>query len=137
MTATFGPIITQQAVGSLKWVGGRFDPFGEASAALETVSVLDSFTPSLMPRTSQHQGLASGLHLLGARFAGGRLDALQTLVIGAGASTLTSLVARTATAAVGHGLSMLPELEHETLWRSGARSAGAVVRARGDQRCAL
>ena len=76
-----------------QWVTRRLSPVGDASAAMETVSFLDSFTPSLMPRTSEHQGLAAGLHSLGARLIGGRIDALQTLVIGAGASTPTGTVA--------------------------------------------
>lgn len=108
---------------------GRLDPIGDASAGLETVALLDSFTTSLMPRTSQHQGLATGLHVLGARFTGGRIDALQTIVLGASATTPASLAGRAVTFAAGQAAAMLPERPGETLWRSGIRAGGEIVRA--------
>jgi hypothetical protein len=112
-----------------QWVTRRLSPVGDASAAMETVSFLDSFTPSLMPRTSEHQGLAAGLHILGARLIGGRIDALQTMAIGASASTPTSLAARAVTFAVGQAAMKIPEQENETLWWNGARAGGEIVRA--------
>jgi uncharacterized membrane protein len=112
-----------------QWVTRRLSPVGDASAAMETISFLDSFTPSLMPRTSEHQGLAAGLHSLGARLIGGRIDALQTLVIGAGASTPSSLAARAVTFAVGQAAIKIPDQENETLWWNGARAGGEILRA--------
>lgn len=128
-SSTAASFARRRGTDSLGWLANRLHPLGDASAALETVSVLDSFLPSLMPRTSQHQGMAAGLHVLGARIAAGRLNAVHTLIVGAAASTPASLSARAITAAVGHALSLLPEDESETLWRSGARSGGLVVRA--------
>ena len=115
--------------GASEWALGRLDPVGDASAAREGISFLDSFTPSLLPRTSQHQGLASGLHVLGARLVGSRLDALQTVVIGASAGTPASLAGRAVTFAAGQAASMIPETENETLWRKGVRTGGGLVRA--------
>lgn len=111
------------------WAVGRIDPIGDASAGIETISFLDSFTPSLMPRTSEHQGLAAGLHVLGARLIGGRIDALQTLILGATAGTPVSLAGRAVTFAVGQAASSIPEEQGETLWRSGVRAGGEIVRA--------
>ncbi|MGI9646118.1 MAG: alpha/beta-hydrolase N-terminal domain-containing protein, partial [Ilumatobacteraceae bacterium] len=128
-TERVAAIVGRTVGGAVGWAEARLDPVGDASAALEGVSFLDSFTPSLMPRTSQHQGLAAGLHVLGARFVGGRLDVLQTMVIGAGASTPVSLAGRAVTFAVGQAAAMIPDQEDETLWRKGARSGGKVVRA--------
>lgn len=122
-------VARQRGTDSLSWLANRLHPLGDASAALETVSVLDSFLPSLMPRTSQHQGMAVGIHLIGARIAAGRMNAIHTLVVGAAASTPVSLTARAVTAAAGHALSLLPDEDDETLWRSGARSGGQIVRA--------
>jgi uncharacterized membrane protein len=113
-----------------RWAGRRLDPIGDASAVLETMSFLDAYTPSLMPRTSEHQGLAAGLHVLGARLLSSRLDALQTMVLGASASTPASLAGRAVTFAVGQAASMLPEEEEgETLWRKGVRAGGQIARA--------
>lgn len=114
---------------AVSWSMGRIDPVGEASAALETISFLDSFTPSLMPRTSVHQGLATGLHVLGARLIAGRVNAMQSLILGAGASTPVSLAGRAATFAAGQVVMMLPVREDETLWRTGVRSGGDILRA--------
>jgi uncharacterized membrane protein len=125
--------ITQLAAARLGdgalWVIGRFDPVGDATAALETISFLDSFTPSLMPRSSVHQGLATGLHVLGARFLAGRVNAVQTLLLGAGAATPVSLAGRAVTFAAGQAATMLPEQEDETLWGNGVRSGGDILRA--------
>jgi uncharacterized membrane protein len=110
-------------------IGPWLDPVGDASAALATVSFLDSFLPSLMPRTSGHQGLATGLHVLGARLVGGLIEGTQSLVLGASAATPARLAARAVTFGVGQAASMLPEDDGETLWRSGARAGGQIVRA--------
>jgi uncharacterized membrane protein len=118
------------AVGDVgAWAVGRLDPVGDASAGLETVSFLDSFTPSLMPRTSEHQGLAAGLHVLGARLVGGQINALHVLIVGAGASTPVSLVGRAVALAAGQAASMLPSGDEESLWRDGIRAGGEIVRA--------
>lgn len=111
------------------WAVGRLNPVGDASASLEATAFLDSFTPSLMPRTSQHQGLAAGLHVLGARFVGSRIDGLQVAVLGASATAPASLAARALTFAVGHAAASTPEQNNESLWRSGIRAGGEVVRA--------
>ena len=112
------------------WLATRLNPVGDASGAIETTSFLDSFTTSLMPRTSELQGLATGVHVLGARLVGTRVDALQTLLLGANAAMPVSLAGRAVTAGVGQAaLSSLPEQDDETLWRAGVRTGGEIVRA--------
>jgi uncharacterized membrane protein len=114
---------------AVRGLGRQIDPVGDASAALETVSFLDSFLPSLMPRTSEHQGLAAGIHVLSARLLGGFIDGAQSLVIGASAGTPARLTARAVTFGFGQAAGMLPEEEGETLWRSGVRAGGQIARA--------
>ena len=65
--------VASAAAGTARWLGRRLDPVGNPTAGLETVAVLDSYGTSLMPRTSVHQGLATGLHVLGARLIGSRV----------------------------------------------------------------
>ena len=49
---------------------------GSPGSPLETTQWLRSLQPSLMPRTSVHQGAASGLAILAARAASNRVDLL-------------------------------------------------------------
>jgi uncharacterized membrane protein len=129
LSSRFGQLAIARAGDAATWVGTRLDPVGDATAALETISFLDSFTPSLMPRTSQHQGLAAGLHVLGARLIGSQINALQAAVLGAGAGTPAHLAARAVTFAAGQVVSMIPEDDDETLWRTGVRAGGEIARA--------
>lgn len=110
------------------WATARLDVFARPSSPLETVAFLDSFLPSLMPRTSMHQGLAAGLNVLTARAAGAAVDALGGSAVRA-FGFWPAIAARGVQAAVGQGLARLPEVEHESLWRAGARSGGGVLRS--------
>ena len=76
-----------------------------------------------------HQGIATGLHVLGARLIGGQVEAALRLVLPAGAGPGVGLVAHGVLGGVGHAASLLPEDEGETLWRSGVRTGGGIVRA--------
>ncbi len=79
---------------SVTWTADRFDLLGDSTAALETMSALDSYSPSLMPRTSVHQGLASGLHVTSARLIGGRVDALLIAIVVSTAGSAIGVVYR-------------------------------------------
>lgn len=50
--------------GVARWVN---PVIGSPAGPLETSVFVDSFGPSLMPRTSVHQGVATGLSVLAAR----------------------------------------------------------------------
>lgn len=84
------------------WLGRRVDPLGDPSASMETMSVLDSHSTSIMPRTPFHQGRAAGVHALSARYLGLRVDAAG---------------------------SRMPERADETLRQSGVDTGGVVVRS--------
>ena len=52
-------------------LANRINPVtGGPAAPLQTTAALDSFGPSLMPRSSLHQGIAGGLAFLSARAIG-------------------------------------------------------------------
>lgn len=110
------------------WLGRRIDLFGGPGAPLETAVFLDSFLPSLMPRTSVHQGLAAGVNVLTARAFTEVVESLGRSVFGP-MGIATSLGVRSVEAVFGHALAQLPESDDESLWRSGARSGGDVLRA--------
>ncbi|MGI9601608.1 MAG: alpha/beta-hydrolase family protein [Acidimicrobiales bacterium] len=112
-----------------RWVVDRFDWIGGPTFPLETAAFLDSFLPSLMPRASIHQGLAAGINVLTARAAGATVEAANTLALAPDAGFGPRVAVRGVEAAIGHALASLPEYDDETLWRSGARTGGDVLRA--------
>lgn len=107
----------------------RVDVFGEPSAPLEVPTFLESFLPSLMPRTTQLQGLAAGLSLITARVASGALEIAHAAVLRPGAGIGGRLGLRVVEIAVGQAAASIPESDDETLWVSGLRTGGEVVRA--------
>lgn len=111
-----------------RWVANRIDLFGGPGAPLETSAFLDSFLPSLMPRTSVHQGLAAGVNVLTARAITGAIESVHRTAFGP-VPLGASIGIRAVEAVVGHGLSRLPEDDDESLWHAGARTAGDVLRA--------
>jgi len=112
-----------------RWLVDRLDWVGGPTFPLQTASFLDSFLPSLMPRTTVHQGLAAGVNVLSARMAAGAVESANALVMSADAGLVPRLVVRAVGVGAGHALASLPELEDETLWHAGARSGGDIVRA--------
>jgi uncharacterized membrane protein len=58
-------------------VAERLNPITSGpSAPLAMDAVMDAFGPSLMPRSSVHQGIAAGLAVLAARLVGISVDAV-------------------------------------------------------------
>ena len=102
---------------------------GSPSAAFETSALLDSFGPSLMPRTSALQGAAAGFNMLVARGAASLVEwgitRLRPPDVGLGAQLAT----RAAVGLAGAGVGALPPREDERLTRAGLRSSGQVVSA--------
>ncbi|MGI9615570.1 MAG: alpha/beta-hydrolase family protein [Acidimicrobiales bacterium] len=133
----FNPIRTDQVVAAAgrtlsitgTWLMSQFDVAATPTAPIETAAFLDSFLPSLMPRTSSHQGMAAGVGILGARLAGGTLETVGGLAVRPSAPLSRHLVLRAAEGLAGHGLATLPERDDEGLGRSVARSAGYAVRS--------
>jgi len=96
---------------------------------LEGVAMAMSFEPSLMPRSSVQQGIMMGLAGLTARSLGGVVERGTQTITPAGAGLSKRLAIRVGVGLAGAGLAMIPVREGESLWRSGARSAGQVVAA--------
>lgn len=102
---------------------------GRPSAALETAALLDSFGPSLMPRTSVQAGIVGGANVLAARAITGLLEAGVQRLRPPGLPLSRQLTIRGAIGAVGAAAGLIPETDDERLWRAGVRSGGRLVRA--------
>lgn len=102
---------------------------GTPSAALETAALIDSFGPSLMPRTSLHAGVVGGVNVLAARAVAGTLEAGLRRVRPTRLTLGGQLATRAAVAAVSAAATALPRREDERLWRPGVRSAGRLLQA--------
>jgi hypothetical protein len=107
---------------------------GSPSSSLETVSYLDSFGTSLMPRTSTLQGAAAGLSVIAARLVSNVVETANSLVVPAGAPVAVRLAARATAIGAGRMVARLPEQSDETMWRSTARSSGQLLEAAGSRR---
>lgn len=102
---------------------------GNPSAAVEAFAALESFGPSLMPRTSLHQGMVTGLAILGARFAGRVNQRIMDEVVPPDAPLSGRLAFRGAVAATATALSRIPEHPSESTSRATVRAAGWWQRA--------
>lgn len=100
---------------------------GSASSPLATVAALDAFRPSLMPRSSVHQGVAAGLAIIAARSIGGATEWMVNRVIDRDASIAVRLGARGAVAAVGLAATRIPKRDDEATGVTRARSAGELL----------
>ncbi|MGI9615940.1 MAG: alpha/beta-hydrolase family protein [Acidimicrobiales bacterium] len=87
------------------WILNRAPTFtGSPSQALETAMFLDAYQPSLMPRSSLHQGLAVGLNGLSAKIISGTTEQIVGAVVPAGAALPIRLAVRGASIATGRAL---------------------------------
>ncbi len=102
---------------------------GTPSAALETAALIDSFGPSLMPRTSLYAGVVGGVNVLAARAVATALEAglqrIRSDELGLGGQLAT----RVGVAAASAAATSLPRHDDERLWRPGVRSAGRLLQA--------
>lgn len=97
------------------------------SAPLAVDAVMDSFSPSLMPRSSLHQGIAAGLALLAARMAGTSIDALAKRIAPDSSPLAWRVAARTMVMAAGTALGQISEQEDESTPRATVRTAGRIA----------
>ncbi|HJV03674.1 MAG TPA: alpha/beta-hydrolase family protein [Actinomycetota bacterium] len=97
---------------------------GNPTAAVEAMAALDSFGPSLMPRSSVHQGVVTGLASLGARAAGRLNQRIIDSGVPEGAGLRGRLLVRGAVAAGATVLSRLPEDRDESTARASIRAIG-------------
>jgi len=102
---------------------------GTPAAALETAALLDSFGPSLMPRTSAYAGVVGGVNVLAARALADALEAVVQRIRPDALGVGQQLATRAGIAALGMAAGALPHDDDESLWRAGVRSGGRLVRA--------
>lgn len=100
---------------------------GSPSAPLSASALIDSYGPSLMPRTSVHQGVVAGLNVLAAEAVQTIVEAVTTRVLPPGVGLPAQLAVRAATGLVGVRLGALPEAPNETLYAAAARSTGRLL----------
>jgi len=118
-----GAIIAKRAI---EWAN---PVTGAASAPLETMAFVESFGPSLMPHSSMHQGAIAGMSVLAARGATAVVEGVTATIVNEGDPLSHRLLMRTFVGGVGFSFEQLPVRDGETLARSGARTAGRVVKS--------
>ncbi len=107
-----------------------FNPLlGSPSGPFEAVATVAAFEPSLMPRTSVHQGIAAGASALAARALGTGVEQGMKALLPRRAGLPLRLTARAAIGGIGVALANLPDRDDRALWRAGAKSAGQVLAA--------
>jgi uncharacterized membrane protein len=102
---------------------------GNPWATAEAFAALDSFGPSLMPRSSVHQGVVTGLAMLGARSASRLNQKIMDRVVPLDASLTRKLAVRAAVGGAATAVSWLPERPQESTPRAALRSVGWWMRA--------
>ena len=118
-----GAVLAKRAV---RWV----NPItGSASAPLETAAFIDSFGPSLMPHSSMHQGMIAGLSVLAARGTMAIVEQLTGTIVNKDDPLSHKLLMRVFLGGLGYSFEKLPVRDGESLARSGARTAGKVLKS--------
>jgi uncharacterized membrane protein len=111
-------------------VANRINPITSGPAApLQTAAALDSFGPSLMPRSSLHQGVAGGLAVLSARAIGNGIDLLAKKAAPESSPLAWRIGARAVIAAAGAALGRMAESDSESTAKASLRSAGRLAEA--------
>ena len=114
------------ASGAADWVNPLL---GTPGGPLEGVAMVQSFEPSLMPRTSAQQGIMMGVAGLTARSIMGVVEKGNRAVISDDSPLPMKLLFRGLVGGLGVGLSQVKEEPGETLWKSGVRSGGRLLAA--------
>ena len=119
------PRLDRVAVRVAVRVADWFNPFvGGASGPLSARGLFASLAPSLMPRATLHQGIASGLSVLAAEAVGETADRVVRIVVPPSAPFPLRIGARAAILAGGGALARIPETDDEPTARAALRSAG-------------
>jgi len=111
-------------------VADRLNPLVSGPGApLETIAGLDAFGPSLMPRSSVHQGVAAGLALLAARASATAVEHGTRRLLSPRAGLGPRLAARAIVGGAAFAARRLPEQEGESNGRAALRAGGRIVSA--------
>jgi uncharacterized membrane protein len=114
------------------WLANWANPItSEPSAPLKTAAFIDSFSPSLMPRASMHQGVAAGGAVLVAEIVASSFDAIIRKAVPETAPFGVRFGARAVLTAVGYGLTQIPQERGERTARASARTVGRTAMAAG------
>ena len=106
----------------------RLNPITSGPAApMKAGAALDAYGPSLMPRSSMHQGIAAGLAVLVAEAIGLAVNAGIRRVAPDSSPLAWRIGARAAVAAGGAAIGRISELEDESTAKASLRSAGRLV----------
>lgn len=106
----------------------RLNPITSGPAGpLKASALLDSYGPSLMPRSSMHQGLAAGLAVIVAEGVGLGVDAVARRVAPDSSPLAWRVGARAVLAAGGAALGRIDESDDEPTSRASLRTAGKLV----------
>ncbi|MFZ0014575.1 MAG: alpha/beta-hydrolase family protein [Acidimicrobiia bacterium] len=109
-------------------VANRINPVtGGPAAPLKASALLDAYAPSLMPRKSLHQGVASGLAVLAAEVVGRTVDGVARRAAPTDSPLSWRIGARAGLAALGAAIAAMSESEEESTPRAGLRSVGRLV----------
>jgi uncharacterized membrane protein len=109
-------------------MAARVNPItGGPASPLKASALLDSFAPSLMPRSSLHQGMAGGLALIAAEMVGKGIDNAARRTAPADSPLAWRLGARAVIAAAGAALAAISETPDEPTSRAALRSAGRLT----------
>lgn len=109
-------------------VANRVNPITSGpEAPLVTGAALDSFGPSLMPRSSLHQGIAGGLAVISARAIGLAIDGVARRVAPDSSPLAWRIGARAVIAAGGAALGRIADSDDESTGKASIRSAGKLI----------
>ena len=98
-------ITLKNTVGAGSAIANWLNPVtSDPAAPLKSVSFLESFTPSLMPRSSVHQGIAAGTSVLIAELVGRATEGAIRKVVPNSAPFAYRFGARAVATATGLGL---------------------------------
>ena len=112
----------------LESVLGVLSPLTSSPGApLETTHFIRSMQPSLMPRTSLHQGAVSGLSVLAARAVSSRVERTTNRLSGNSDSLLVRLATRAGLAGAGRALRMVPRSSDQPWVSEVAHMSGELV----------
>lgn len=109
-------------------MAARVNPLtGGPAAPLKANAVLDSFAPSLMPRSSLHQGVAGGLALIAGEIVGKGVDSAARRGAPPDSPLAWRIGARAVIAAAGAAAAAIEETDDEATSRAVFRSAGTLT----------
>ncbi len=120
--------LAEAAVRAADWLNPvTSDP----AAPLKTLSFIDAFGPSLMPRSSVHQGLAAGASVLIAELVGRATEAGVQRAIPDDAGFVQRMGVRALVTGAGFGLTKIPQRRGEPTPVASVRTLGRLAMAGG------